>query len=208
MIPNNAWIPNPMLPNTGGRGTLGLNQVENFVPVQSFVDESNTSWNLVKAASNSTIDIPDPKSIQITDYWNHDFPGLKSKLYVYVVEGIKQPRVETEQPTRVLYQWFSTVFVPTFTPMMITEREWLRANVYAAPVVNARVSKLNAICKLGDSYGAVDGKSEDKLLKVEELTSGSSGRNQEKVGDREANTGRIVQSSQASRDDGVHDEKD
>ncbi len=173
----NNWIPNPMLPTANGRGTLGLNQVENFDPVQNFVDESNTAWGLVKAASNSTIDIPDPKSIQITDYWNHEFPGLKSKLYVYVVEGIKQPRVETEQPTRVLYQWFSTVFVPTFTPLMITEREWLRANVYAAPVVNARVSKLNAICKLTDTGVCADNQKEDKLLQIEELQ--GAGRDQE-----------------------------
>lgn len=178
MIPNNTWIPNPVLPQLG-KGTLGLNQIEGFSPVQQFVDESNTSWQLVKAAANSTIDIPDPKSIQITDYWNHEFPGLRSKLYVYVVEGIKQPRVETEQPTRIMYQWFSTVFVPTFTPLMITDREWLRANVYAAPVVNARVSKLNAICRIADGAVPREAASDDKLLQIEELSGHeNTGRNQ------------------------------
>ena len=151
------------------RSALALNQIQGFEPVQSFKDESNTSWVLVKEASNSTIDIPDPKSLQIVDYWNHEFPGLKSKLYIYVVEGIKQPRVETEQPTRIMYQWFSTVFVPTFTPQMISEREWLKANVYAAPVLNARVSKLKALCKITDAPKPEPAQDE-RLLQVDGIT--------------------------------------
>jgi hypothetical protein len=54
---------------------------------------------------------------------------------------------------------------------MISDKEWLKANVYAAPVVNARISKLNAICHIKGSdvsYGNVD-VSNDKLLKVDEL---------------------------------------
>ena len=53
--------------------TLCLNQVEGFEPVKEFRDQSNTLWSLVKAASNSTVGIPDPKSLQIVDYWNHSF---------------------------------------------------------------------------------------------------------------------------------------
>lgn len=165
---------NPLLPNpvTGARATLGLNQIEGFEPVAAFTDEGNTQWRLAKAASNSTVDIPDPKSMQVTDYWNHEFLGLKTKLYVYVVEGIKQPRVETEQPTRVLYQWFSTKFVPTFHPNMITDAEWLKANVYSAAVLNARVSKLKAICKVQDVLAQTqDTANEDRLIRVEELRS-------------------------------------
>ena len=153
--------------------TLSLNQVEGFEPVRSFRDQSNTEWTLVKAASNSTVGIPDPKTLQITDFWNHSFPrkDLASKLYVYVVEGIKQPQVETERPTKVLYQWFSPIFIPNFTPQMISQREWLKANVYSAEVVDARVSKLNALCKVSAEQQAPA--ESDSLLQVEGLSHGS-----------------------------------
>lgn len=158
------------------QATLNLNQIDGFIPTKEFTDDTNTKWQLVKSSFDSTVDIPDPKVIQVIDYWNHEFPKLKTKLYVYVVEGIKPPRVETELPTRVMYQWFSTVYVPTFTPQMITEKEWLKANVYAAPLVNGRVSKLKAICHLTDTNGIQNQKEEDKLIKVEEFTNGNSGR--------------------------------
>jgi len=183
MLQNNALLNfnTPLLPNPmpgmanmpQARATLGLNQIENFDPVQEFVDESNTPWRLVKASSNSTVDVPDPKSLQVVDYWNHEFPGIKSKIYCYVVEAIRQPRVETEQATRVLYSWFSTVFVPNFTPAMITEAEWLKANVYAAPVVNARVSKLNALCKVSNGATSDAPTKQDKLIHVEGLSNGA-----------------------------------
>lgn len=182
MLLNNGILNQPLLPNPMGNplpmvnqphASLQLNQIEGFEPVAEFVDESNTPWRLVKQASNSTVDVPDPKSLQITDYWNHEFPGLKSKLYCYVVEGIKQPRVETEQATRILYQWFSPVFVPTFTPQMITEREWLKANVYAAPVLNVRVSKLNALCKTQNGVNKGEAADENKLLHVEGISNGT-----------------------------------
>lgn len=147
---------------------LGLNQIEGFVPVLHFRDDSNTEWNLIKAATDSSVDVPDPKGMQIVDYWNHEFPNLKeTKLYIYVVEGVRQPRVETEAPSRVLYQWFSTVFIPSFNPQMITQNEWLKANVYAAQMRNDRVSKLKALCKVSE----IEPKngSEDTLLKVNEL---------------------------------------
>lgn len=185
-----AYPQMPQLPPLAPTASLGLNQIEGFQPVQGFVDETNTRWTLVKAASNSTIDIPDPKTLQVLDYWNTEFPGIKTKLYVYVVEGVKPPRVETEQPTRVMYQWFSTRFVREFTPQMISEREWLRANVYAAPIVNARVSKLNAICHIANGPQAVPAQ-EDNLLKVEELN-GLAGGNQEAAGERNPATGGVI----------------
>ena len=175
MNPNGSLLPNyfsqPVLPQMQ---SLGLNQVEGFTPVESFVDESNTQWKLAKAASNSTVGIPDPKSLQIIDFWNHAFPrkDLASKLYVYVVEGIKQPQVATEQPTKVLFQWFSPIFIPQFTPQMISDAEWRKANVYAAPVVDSRVSKLNALCKVQGGAQA-EAEPAGKLLQVEGLSDGS-----------------------------------
>ena len=180
----------PQIPPLSPSASLGLNQIEGFQPVQGFVDETNTRWTLVKAASNSTIDIPDPKTLQVLDYWNTEFPGIKTKLYVYVVEGVKPPRVETEQSTRVMYQWFSTRFVREFTPQMITEREWLRANVYAAPIVNARMSKLRAICHIANGAQPVP-EQNDNLLKVEELN-GLAGGDQEAAGERNPATGGVV----------------
>ena len=172
---NNPFAASP-LPAAVVNPTLGLNQIENFEPVQEFTDTSNVKWQLVKAAGNATVEIPNPKAIQITDYWNHAFLGINSKIYVYVVEGIKQPRVETEKPTRVLYQWFSTVFVRQFSPQMITDREWMKANVYAAPMQDARLSKLYAICKFkADGAETVSPSGDDKLIQVEELN----GRNAE-----------------------------
>ena len=163
---------------------LNLTQIENFQPVQKFTDETNTVWTLVKAFSDSTVDVPDPKSMQIVDYWDHKFVGLKNDvpLYVYVVEGVRQPRVETEQPSRIMFQWFSKIYVKDFNPQMISEREWYKANVYAAPVLNARVSKLNAIChvKNGGAQTVNEPQEEEKLIRMDELTDGrNSGRDTE-----------------------------
>ena len=171
----NNLIPSPLGSlNKQVVSTLGLNQISGFQPTQKFKDETNTEWTLVKCSSDSTVDIPDPKSMQIVDYWNHEFPNIKSKLYIYVVEGIRQPRVETEQASRILYQWFSTVYVHTFTPQMITDKEWLKANVYAAPIINGRVSKLCALCKVsGDVNSQVP--TEDKLIDVSELNGNNTG---------------------------------
>ena len=168
-----TMLPNPLLSGSIDfqKAILGLNQIEGFKPVERFTDDSNVEWVLSKASSDSTKDIPDPKSIQFTDCWNHEFPGLKIKpYYVYVVEGIKLPRVETEQPTRILYQWFSDKPSPGFNPTMITPREWMKANVYAAPLTNARISKLKAICHITEL--AEPEKEQDKLLKVDELNVG------------------------------------
>lgn len=160
---------------------LNLTQIEGFQPVQKFTDETNTAWTLVKAFSDSTVDVPDPKSMQIVDYWDHKFVGLKNDipLYVYVVEGVRQPRVETEQPSRILFQWFSKVYVKDFNPQMISEREWYKANVYAAPVVNARVSKLNAICHVKPGTQTAGPQEDDNLIRMDVLNGNDPGRNTE-----------------------------
>ena len=168
-------IPGSSLSPIAPRAVLGLTQVEGYEPVQSFADSSGVAWVLAKASSDSTRDVPDPKAVQITDYWNHEFPNIRQKVYVYVVEGIRVPRVETEQPSRILYQWFSPVFIPKFDPTMITEREWLKANVYVASMGDTRLSKLNAICKVKAQEKIQETKPEEEsLLRVEELGNGSS----------------------------------
>ena len=176
-----GMIANPFNAASGAvvpKPTLGLTQIEGFQPVQEFTDETNTKWTLVKSYFDSTVDVPDPKSMQVVDFWNHKFVGLKEdkQLFVYVIEGIRQPRVETEQPSRVLFQWFSQVNVKDFTPQMITDREWMKANVYAAPVVNGRVSKLCAICHVNGA--SVQAKpADDALIRVEGLTDGNNAGN-------------------------------
>ena len=168
-------IPSSSLSPIAPRAVLGLTQVEGYEPVQSFADSSGVAWVLAKASSDSTRDVPDPKAVQITDYWNHEFPNIRQKVYIYVVEGIRVPRVETEQPSRILYQWFSPVFIPKFDPTMITEREWLKANVYVASMGDTRLSKLNAICKVKAQEKIQETKPEEEsLLRVEELGNGSS----------------------------------
>lgn len=143
-------LPNQLIPNIQQNlNTLNLTQIADFDPVKMFTDQTGAQWQLVKASFDSSIEIPDPKTIQIVNYWNHIFPNLeKQKVYLYVVEGIKQPRVETERPTRILYQWFSLVGLQQFTPQMISPNEWLKANVYASAIIDNRVSILNALCKV------------------------------------------------------------
>lgn len=178
MIPNQnnpSLIPNYFnISNQPILQTLGLNQMEGFNPVESFVDRENTVWKLAKAASNSTVGIPDPKSIRFTEFWNHGFPrkDLQGKLFVYIVEGIKLPQVATEQPMRVLFQWFSTVNVNQFTPEMITPQEWQRANVYAAPIVDKWMSILSAVCKVNNEEPVVK-KEENTLINMENLINGT-----------------------------------
>ena len=156
--------------------TLNLTQIQDFNPIKRFTDSANTEWSLVKASTDSTIDIPNPKDIQIVDYWNHEFPNLKNKIYIYVVEGIKQPRVEIEQPTKILYQWFSTVWVASFNPNMISPKEWLKANVYAAPITDTRVSKLKALCYV-QSYEEHD--NSNNLIQSDEVNGRINNNNQE-----------------------------
>lgn len=128
------------------QGILGLRQLSKFNITTSFKDSDGKTWKLVKSANDSSVEIPDPSYVQVTDYWNHEFPNSNGKVFVYVVEGIKKPRIETEYPVRVLYQWFSTKNNPQFTPQIISANEWHRANVYTAPISDSRVSKLSALC--------------------------------------------------------------
>ena len=158
--------------------TLMLNQLEGWEPVQDFTDSTGVHWQLAKAATDSTRDIPDPKSVQFMAAWNHEFPAkLSQKVYVYAVEAIRPPRVATEQPSMLLYQWFSTVKMD-FNPGMITDREWLKANVYAAPLIDSRMSKLLAICKVKapaqQSQQAAPAE-EDKPIRVEEILNANCG---------------------------------
>lgn len=127
-------------------GILGLRQMMNFNITREFKDSDGKTWRLVKSANDASVEVPDPQFVQITDYWNHDFPNSNGKVFIYVVEGIKRPRVETERPVRVLYQWFSTKNNAQFTPQMISGNEWRRANVYTAQIQDSRVSKLSALC--------------------------------------------------------------
>ena len=145
--------------------TLNLNQIENYQLTQKFFDSSNTEWTLVKSSNDSTIDIPDPKSIQIIDYWNHEFPNIKNKIYVYVVEGIKQPRVETEQPTRIMYQWFSTVFIPTFTPSFIA----ILLSFFCKPHYISTLTRCREISLFSESIQQST-ENKDELIKIDELT--------------------------------------
>lgn len=147
---NNQTIqPNPQgnIPfNKNEVQSLGLRQLMNFNVIPSFTDSDGKTWRLVKSANDSSVEIPDPRFVQVSDYWVHEFPNTSGKVFLYVVEGIKQPRNTGERPVRVLYQWFSTKCVMTFNPQLITQNEWLRANVYTAPITDSRLSKLSALC--------------------------------------------------------------
>ena len=105
--------------------------------VQSFRDAAGCDWVLRKSAEDSSVDIPDPGYVQITDFWNHVVPGTNNKVYIYVVEGIKRPRTTNERPVKILYQWFSEYNNPTFTPGMITPAEWSAANVFTSAIGDA-----------------------------------------------------------------------
>jgi len=77
----------------------------------------------------------------------------------------------------LLYQWFSTVQVD-FNPAMITDREWLKANVYAAPLQDTRMSKLLAICGMQAPAQAEAQQApveEDVLIKVEGIANVGAG---------------------------------
>ena len=171
----NNMIANPFANQAAGRqvlNTLNLNQIEGVVPANEFTDEMNIKWKLIKAASDSTIDIPSPKTVQFTDCWCHQYLNTDKKVYVYVVEGIRMPRVETEQPSRILYQWYSTVCINGFNPQMVSENEWLKANVYSAPGVNARMSKLMAFCPMPGG-AQPQTQVENKPIFVEGLSNGA-----------------------------------
>ena len=125
---------------------IGLTQFKDLTMPQSFIDSSGVNWKLAKSARDSSVEIPDPNLVSLTRWWNHVHPSSNGRVYIYVVEGIKKPRIETESPVMVLYQWFSTCNRPNFTPQDITAPEWYNANVYTSSIIDSRVSILNALC--------------------------------------------------------------
>ena len=175
MNSNNYMIPNP-IPVQGipiaqnltapAHTAIGLKQIQDFEMPRDFTDSNGKSWKLVKSAHDSSVEIPDPQYVQITDYWNHEFPGSEGKVYIYVVEGIKRPRIDTERSVNVLYQWFSTANNPSFTPQSITPAEWYNANVYTSPITDARVSKLRALCNIAEDKQTILQNAQDKDISL------------------------------------------
>ena len=125
---------------------IGLTQFKDLNMPQSFTDDNGTKWKLAKSSKDSSVEIPDPAMVTLTRWWNHAHPLSNGKVYIYVVEGIKRPRIESENSVMVLYQWFSTANRSNFTPNDITAAEWYNANVYTANIIDSRISQLRALC--------------------------------------------------------------
>lgn len=127
---------------------LGLTQIENHVYPREFCDSDGTTWRLIKDIRDSSVDVPDPKTVTFTDAWGHKHlkPHAPPDIYVYAVEGMRAPRTPTEAPCRLLYVWASTTVCASFTPAMVTPQEWTAAAVYSASLGQSRESKLAALC--------------------------------------------------------------
>ena len=125
---------------------IGLTQFKDLNMPQCFTDDNGTKWKLAKSSKDSSVEIPDPAMVTLTRWWNHVHPLSNGKVYIYVVEGIKRPRIESENSVMVLYQWFSTANRSNFTPNDITAAEWYNANVYTANIIDSRISQLRALC--------------------------------------------------------------
>ena len=125
---------------------IGLTQFKDLNMPQSFTDDNGTKWKLAKSSKDSSVEIPDPAMVTLTRWWNHVHPLSNGKVFIYVVEGIKRPRIESENSVMVLYQWFSTANRSNFTPNDITAAEWYNANVYTANIIDSRISQLRALC--------------------------------------------------------------
>lgn len=125
---------------------IGLTQFKDLNMPQAFTDDNGTKWKLAKSSKDSSVEIPDPAMVTLTRWWNHVHPMSNGKVFIYVVEGIKRPRIESENSVMVLYQWFSTVNRSNFTPNDITPAEWYNANVYTANIIDSRISQLRALC--------------------------------------------------------------
>lgn len=149
MQPTQQPLTTNLIQNTAAlppRAPIGLTQFHDLDMPQNFIDNSGISWKLAKSAKDSSVEIPDPSMVALTRWWNHVHPASNGRVYLYVVEGIKKPRIETEAPVMVLYQWFSMCNRPNFTPQDITSAEWYNANVYTASIVDSRTSILNSLC--------------------------------------------------------------
>ena len=129
---------------------IGLTQIKDLVMPASFTDDSGVCWKLAKSSKDSSVEIPDPSMVSLTRWWNRVHPASNGKVFIYVVEGIKRPRIESENSVMVLYQWFSTCNRPNFTPNDITAAEWYNANVYTASIVDSRMSQLKALCRINE----------------------------------------------------------
>ena len=154
-IPNlNTSIPNlnTNLINsiTAQKQPIGLTQFKDLNMPQAFTDDNGTKWKLAKSSKDSSVEIPDPAMVTLTRWWNHVHPLSNGKVYIYVVEGIKRPRIESENSVMVLYQWFSTANRSNFTPNDITAAEWYNANVYTANIIDSRISQLRALCGMNN----------------------------------------------------------
>ena len=125
---------------------IGLTQFKDLNMPLSFTDDNGTKWKLAKSSKDSSVEILDPAMVTLTRWWNHVHPLSNGKVYIYVVEGIKRPRIESENSVMVLYQWFSTANRSNFTPNDITAAEWYNANVYTANIIDSRISQLRALC--------------------------------------------------------------
>lgn len=155
MLGINQNIANANIPNlntnlinsiTAQKQPIGLTQFKDLNMPQSFTDDNGTKWKLAKSSKDSSVEIPDPAMVTLTRWWNHVHPLSNGKVFIYVVEGIKRPRIESENSVMVLYQWFSTVNRSNFTPNDITAAEWYNANVYTANIIDSRISQLRALC--------------------------------------------------------------
>ena len=171
LISNDIPLGLPVMPSSGATPApqtqsqinMGLRQLKDFQMMDAFQDSDGKVWKLVKSANDSSVEIPDPQYVQITDYWSHEFPNSNGKIYIYVIEGIKRPRVDNEKSVNVLYQWFSTANNPNWNPNMISQSEWHRANVYTSAMTSSRVSKLKALCR----FNEIETKKDDDIdLKV------------------------------------------
>lgn len=125
---------------------IGLTQFKDLNMPLTFTDDNGTKWKLAKSSKDSSVEIPDPAMVTLTRWWNHVHPLSNGKVFIYVVEGIKRPRIESENSVMVLYQWFSTANRSNFTPNDITAAEWYNANVYTANIIDSRISQLRALC--------------------------------------------------------------
>lgn len=162
--------------------SLQLTQIDGFEPTAEFTDSNGTRWQLVKSANSGMSEIPDPQSVNITDYWNHEYPGSNGKVFIYVVEGVRVPKTNRETACNVLYAWFSTVDNKNFTPQMIKQSEWLMANVYASAITDSRVSKLKALCRVEEQQQVTPAQTTEPvqptpLINMESLRNGNDGTN-------------------------------
>ena len=155
MLGINQNIANANIPNlntnlinsiTAQKQPIGLTQFKDLNMPLTFTDDNGTKWKLAKSSKDSSVEIPDPAMVTLTRWWNHVHPMSNGKVFIYVVEGIKRPRIESENSVMVLYQWFSTVNRSNFTPNDITAAEWYNANVYTANIIDSRISQLRALC--------------------------------------------------------------